>query len=110
MQQIQNDPVFVQFKAPKYGFRAMAKILRSYKNRGLTTIRKIISTYAPSSENDTEVYINFVAKQLNVNPDTQLNVEAKLFPLIKAIGRFEIGPLFNSVYNETDIQHGIALA
>lgn len=28
MQLIQNDPEFVQFKHPKYGFRAMARILR----------------------------------------------------------------------------------
>ena len=110
MQQIQNDPVFVQFKAPVYGFRAMARILRSYKNRGLTTIRNIISTYAPSNENNTEAYTRFVANQLNVSTDVQLDIEANMLPLIKAIARFEVGPLFNTAYTDADIQEGIALA
>ena len=110
MQQIQNDPVFVQFKSPEYGFRAMVKILRSYRNRGLRSIKQIVSTYAPSNENDTDAYINFVAKQLSVNPDKQLDIEANMQPLIKAMARFEVGPLFNTMYSDADIQNGIALA
>ena len=110
MQAVQNDPEFVQFTDARYGFRAMARVLRNYQRRGLTTIREMISTYAPATENKTEAYIDFVAKRLNQNPETEVNLNEKLFDLIKAITTFENGFRFISFYNNTTIQEGIALA
>lgn len=110
MQDAQNDPAFVQFIDPVYGFRAMTRILRNYQRRGLVTLRDMISTYAPKSENDTNAYVNFVAKRLNVSPDAPLDLALHLFPLLKAISEFENGSRFADFYNDTTIQEGIALA
>ena len=110
MQEAQNDPAFVQFIDPVYGFRAMTRILRNYQRRGLVTLRDMISTYAPKSENDTNAYVNFVANRLNVSPDTALDLALHLFPLLKAISEFENGSRFANHYDNTTIQEGIALA
>lgn len=110
MQLIQNDPEFVQFKHPKYGFRAMARILRTYQNQGLNTIRQIINRYAPNSENDTQAYTDFIAKQLNISPDQMIKLENHMQPLIKAITAFEQGRLFASLYDDQTISEGIALS
>jgi len=110
MSAVQTDSEFVQFVEPEYGFRAIARILRSYERRGLITVRDIISVYAPASENKTESYIHFVAQRLNVSPDAALNLERDLLQLIKAITIFENGPLYASIYDDNTIEQGAFLA
>ncbi|WP_086930240.1 hypothetical protein [Agarilytica rhodophyticola] len=110
IQAIQNDKDFVQFNSPEYGFRAMARTLRSYQRRGVLTVRDIINTYAPASENHTANYIRFVARRLDVSPDQPLEVNRRMFELIKAITVFENGSRFENHYDDTTIQDGIVLA
>jgi len=110
MQAIQNDPEFVQFNDPEYGFRAMTRIIRSYTQRGLTTVRDIISTYAPATENHTANYIQFVANRLNFSPDSTLDINNQMFELLQAIAIFENGPLYANFYEPSTIKAGIALA
>ena len=57
-----NDKSFKSFSSLPYGYRAGFVILGSYLSRGLNTIEKIISKWAPSVENDTESYIKNVEK------------------------------------------------
>lgn len=71
---LQTDKAFVQFEKPEYGIRAMAKILKSYAGRGLITVEKIISTYAPSAENDTRAYIAHVVNDTGFDPKAPLNL------------------------------------
>lgn len=80
----QVDKAFVIFTAPEYGIRAMAKILRNYFARGTDTIREVISTWAPASENDTQAYIASVANKLGMSPDQRLSAMdlPKLIPAI----------------------------
>ena len=106
----QTDNDFVQFVDPKYGFRAMTRILRNYQRRGLLTLREMINTYAPAHENDSDAYTRFVANRLQVNPDQELDLERHLFPLLKAIAVFENGLRFESHYRNSTINAGIALA
>ncbi len=110
IREIQSDNAFVQFNSPEYGHRAMARVLRSYERRGLVTVRDIISTYAPATENKTEAYIDFVAKRLGVSPDAQLDLDVIMFDLIKAITVFENGQQYASFYDDATIRAGIALA
>jgi len=110
MQTFQNDDAFVQFDSATYGFRAMTRILRSYQRRGLVSVRDIISTYAPSTENKTDNYIRFVAERLNVSPDLPLELETVMVDLIQAITAFENGPLFADFYTTATITQGVALA
>jgi hypothetical protein len=106
----QNDDRYVQFTDVKYGFRAMTRILRNYERRGLTTIKSMISTWAPDTENHTENYINFVSKKLNISPDSELNLSVFMLPLLKAISTFENGQAFENYYSDEQILEGISLA
>ena len=110
MEEKQTDPEFVQFRHPRYGFRAMARILHNYQRRGLTTLRDIISTWAPKNENDTNAYLNFVAKRLNTSPDSDIDISTRMVELIKAITIFENGKIATVYYSDAAIESGILLA
>lgn len=69
-----SDGRFAKFESPEQGIAAMAALLRSYQNRGLNTINKMISRYAPSSENNTKAYVNAVARAVGVGPDQPFSV------------------------------------
>lgn len=88
-----QDPSFCVFTSPEYGIRALAKLLRNYQRLyGLNTPRKIINRYAPPNENQTQAYIQSVAQQLGIQPDTpvDLNEEGVLIIFVKAIIRHVI--------------------
>lgn len=72
---------------------ADAALLRSYAQRGIDSVRAIISKYAPANENDTAAYIATVAKRLGVSADTHLNLnDPKILAGIEqAIVQFENG-------------------
>lgn len=103
----QTDPAFVQFETPEYGIRALARVLRTYENRGLRTIRQIISRWAPPEENDTEAYIQAVAKAVGVTPNQPLETVVHLPKLIMAIIAHENGRM---PYTDEQIARGIGMA
>ena len=71
---------FRTFESMAYGYRAMFSLLTNYVNsHGCDTIRKIISRYAPSSENDTEAYINNVSSPTNTDPDELIDLSDSNF-------------------------------
>lgn len=71
-----TDPEFEQFVAMEYGLRAAFVLLRRYiRHYHKDTIRAIISTWAPSTENNTEAYIQRVASSMNLDADEPLRYE-----------------------------------
>lgn len=64
------------FSSWREGARAVASDLaRNYKARGLTTLDKIINTYAPPSENNTALYQSQVkdwARKLGMDPNASV--------------------------------------
>lgn len=57
-----GDPQFCQFQTMAFGYRAGAKVLRSYfryfQQKGIPfSVRNIINRWAPPRENDTEAYV-----------------------------------------------------
>lgn len=55
------DPRFIVFLDPRFGFRAAARVIRTYGRKyGARTIEDIISRWAPPAENDTPAYIRGV--------------------------------------------------
>ena len=58
-----RDRSFRTFVKMAYGYRAMFRILRTYKNNySLNTLEQMINRWAPPKDNNkTEVYIDFVA-------------------------------------------------
>ncbi len=105
----EQDPSFCVFTNAVYGIRALAKVLINYKKLyGLKTIRSIISRYAPPNENQTQVYIQSVSKQIGRYPDEPIDIEERdiLTVFIKAIIRIENGI---QPYKDETIQKGIDL-
>lgn len=88
------EPRFCRFESPECGLRALMKLLRNYqKLHGLNTIKDIISRYAPSGENDTNSYINFVSEKLGVTPAECISTDDRktVFALVDGIVRMENG-------------------
>lgn len=104
---VQDDPEFFKFIAPEWGIRAMARILYTYRGRGLDTIREIVTTWAPPHENNTAAYIENVAAWTGIPADRPVNYATELTGLIAALIRQENG---RQPYDAETIQKGIALA
>jgi hypothetical protein len=88
-----TDKDFKTFKSMGYGYRAILVTLNSYFKKGFNTIEKIISRYAPGSENNTQAYINTVVNQSGIAKDTVLdfNDKLKIRKIIEAISYVENG-------------------
>jgi hypothetical protein len=68
-----DDGAFVQFSSPAFGIRAAARILKNYRDKyNLDTVTGIINRWAPPVENDTQSYIDSVAKKTDVSPNQTL--------------------------------------
>lgn len=70
------DGSFPIFASAKDGNAAMARQLMLYGDRGNNTLNGIIHTYAPSNENDTQAYVNDVAKQTGFDPRARLDLSS----------------------------------
>lgn len=102
-----TDPQgFAIFSTMEYGVRALRVDLTAKLNRGLDTVRKIVTVFAPPSDNNpTETYITKVSEWMGVHPDQPLG-PGNLPGLVDGIIRFEQGgPLQAAV-----IKAGLALA
>jgi len=103
-----HDGRFVKFDNMENGVRALSIILINYYyKRGLVTIREIISRYAPSSENNTNAYINAVSNDVGLFPDQPMHkLEPYLSDMVKAIIKHENGRTVADYH----IQKGVSLA
>lgn len=98
-----RDSAFKQFESMAYGYRAMFVLLNSYHKRyGLTTIREMISRWAPPSENFTEGYIRFVSERSGIAADVEVDSrsERDMVPIVAAMSEIENGvkAAMNDVY------------
>ena len=101
-----DDKNFIIFDEPKYGIRAMTRVLRSYQRRGIVTLGEIVSTWAPTNENNTEAYIKSVEQKMGLSRD-QVIFEQNYPELIAAIIHHENG---SQPYTFAQIHEGIAIA
>ncbi|EPM8109254.1 TPA: lytic transglycosylase catalytic [Escherichia coli] len=66
---------FARFETAFDGLRALARQLMLYAGRGINSVEKIISTWAPASDNNnTAAYIRAVSQRLGVDPRAALNM------------------------------------
>ena len=87
-----TDTAFRQFISMAYGYRAMFVLLNNYIKAGNNTIEKIISKYAPSSENNTGSYINTVVTKSGVSKNTVLEIsDQRLIKIVGAMSFVENG-------------------
>lgn len=101
---------FAVFETMQQGIAALYKQLQLYFSRGKDTIREIINTYAPSSENDTGAYISAIAKKLGKGADEILNSAdtETIFNLMRGIIDHENGQSGKYI-SDTNILGGIQL-
>lgn len=88
------ETAFCIFRSPAYGFRALAMLLQTYQTKyGLDTPAKIITRFAPSSENNTQAYINAFAKGVAAEPGQKIDLtrRMKMFWACQAIATHETG-------------------
>lgn len=89
-----TDPEFEQFTSIVYGLRAGFKLIRRYIDHyKRNSVRKIISSWAPATENNTEAYIKFVSYHADLDPDQILsfNNQNEMCRLVAAMCRMECG-------------------
>lgn len=89
----QRDKRFLTFDHPVFGIRCAAIVLLNYEKRGINTIQKIVETWAPSSENNVEAYVNSVSKITGFPPNVtiKLSSPADFGSLIEAMAKHENG-------------------
>jgi hypothetical protein len=105
-----DDPEFEEFETPEDGIRALGKVLLAYQRKyGIRTIRGIINRYAPSTENDTESYINAVSLRVGVDSRDLIDLSDRrvLRDLVEAIIHHENGRIS---YADTVIDEGVKRA
>lgn len=100
---------FIVFHAPLWGFRAMAKTLRTYGLHSFNSVTKIIGRWAPSSENNTTAYVRHVCDAIGAEPDQMLDMKdrAVITALCRAIAVHESGGWF---FETADLDEGVKLA
>ena len=89
-----TDPEFEEFVTMEYGLRAAFLILRRYIRRyKKNTISSIVSTWAPSSENNTLKYIDRVSQMTHLSPDDPIDYYDRdtMCKLVAAMAQVECG-------------------
>ncbi len=89
-----SDPAFKTFESMAWGCRAIFLLLDNYRRlHGCTTIRTMISRWAPPFENHTERYIEQVAQLVGVGADEPIDTRSRqvMLPMVAAIIRVENG-------------------
>lgn len=119
----QTDSQYIQFIDPRWGVRAIARVLITYQDKRraadgspIDTVREIIERWAPPTENNTDAYVISVARALGLDPDVA-SVDVYDFEIMHALVTVIIrhengaGPLPGGRwYGDTIIADGLALA
>ncbi len=84
---------FAVFGSMEEGIAALIKQLQRYMSRGIDTIRELVNTYAPASENDTGAYMKALSQSLGIGLDDKLDLsnQQQLFALLRGIISHENG-------------------
>ena len=89
-----TDPAFEEFVSMAYGLRAGFIILRRYIRRyHRNTIKQIIETWAPVTENATQKYVDCVCQRTGLRPDVAIAYEDRdtMAKLVQAMAFVECG-------------------
>lgn len=99
---------YARFDSMAHGIRGSAKQLQLYVGRGIDTVRKIVTTWAPATENNTAAYIAAVVQSIGRSADARLTLdELTHAKLMRAIFKHELGTLAASTITDAAILQGI---
>jgi len=65
---------FETFISTAHGVRAADKVLENYSKYGINSVREVVNRFAPPNENDTDGYVDFVARELGIGADDRINL------------------------------------
>lgn len=104
-----DDPRFIVFDKPEFGIRALTKILITYQQEGLHTVRAMINRWAPPIENNSTAYVNFVSGRMGISPDVNFDIHNPVLcqAMVAAIIAQENS---NYAYPAQVLQHGVLMA
>lgn len=103
---------FSRFENVAYGLRAMiTDITGDIVKDGDNTIRRLVTRYAPPSDNNpTATYINYVAQATGWHPDQVINPTLEnINKLIRAKMAFELGAANAAKISHSDVAEAFAL-
>ena len=102
-----NDKAFKTFVSMPFGYRAAFVTLATYNLRGWNTVEKIVSHWAPQSENNTACYIANVVKWSGIPRTMELSLSdgADYMMLVAAMSAVENGVNANII----DVREGFNL-
>lgn len=89
-----KDTAFKQFKTMAYGYRAGFKILSNYYRKyRLTTIRGMITRWAPENENNTNAYVKSVSDYSGIPSDDHIDIynREQMIRIVAGMSRVENG-------------------
>lgn len=109
---VQSDPAFEEFISMEYGIRAALRLMRNHisgyggSRPPMNTLKKLISVWAPPSENNTQRYVDFVSEKCGLSPTQVINQNDKglMCRIARAMAYMECGvwidpKLFNSAWS-----------
>lgn len=105
-----SDGRFCRFIDPKWGIRAIARVLITYQDKhGVNTVRGIIDRWAPPVENNTSAYIDHVCRVVGVGRADAIDLHQYKYaaPIVEAIIKHENG---QQPYSKMQINEGLRLA
>lgn len=97
-----NDPEFEEFDSMMLGVRAGLRNMRTWHERGKNTLEKLITIWAPPSENKTEEYIQFMERETGLSRSQEIYfTQEMIYPIAKAMCQIEsLYKLEKSLYDE----------
>lgn len=101
---------FATFDTMAHGIEALIRLLVRYREQGVRSVRAIISKWAPPSENNTEAYLQHVARDLGVSADEELRDDPAVYrALAVAIAAFECGAQeFAAAASDAEIESAVS--
>ena len=105
----QPDPAFCLFNSMAFGFRAAFRILITYADHyQISTVKGVITRWAPPTENDTDSYVASVCKRTGFGPDQVINIKsyADGSKLLYAMAEVECGATFETYYKMAQLGDG----
>lgn len=108
---VQTDPAFCQFKSMLWGIRAAFRLMHNHitgfggSRPRMDTVEKLVSMWAPATENDTKAYIANVCKWAGCTPNRHIDPhdDILIICIARAMAKVECGQwldieLFNEAY------------
>lgn len=111
LREVQTDPAFCQFKTMVWGIRAAFRLMHNHitgfggSRPKCDTVAKLVSVWAPATENDTKAYIAHVCEWADCTPASHIDPhdDFLIICIARAMAKVECGQwldvqLFNDAY------------